>query len=160
MKKSDIPITQEMLYAVRDDLRSAIRSADHKVDSLDSKIKSIDSKFDSIDSRIQSMDARFDSIDSKIQSMDARFDSVDSRMDSLDSKIDSVDSKIDSVELRLNSKFEDIKSDIHQVKLLVEEQNARNVIVLDGLAGLFHRQDRVEKEVIDLRTFVSDLGKP
>lgn len=40
-----------------------------------------------------------------------------------------------------------VKSEIHRLALLVEEQNARNKIVMDGLTELFYRQDRVEKLV-------------
>lgn len=42
---------------------------------------------------------------------------------------------------------EDLKGEIHRLALLVEEQNARNKIVMDGLTELFYRQDRVEKLV-------------
>jgi hypothetical protein len=41
----------------------------------------------------------------------------------------------------------EVKSEIHRLALLVEEQNARNKIVMDGLTELFYRQDRVEKLV-------------
>ena len=47
----------------------------------------------------------------------------------------------------LKSDMHGLKSEMHRVALLVEEQNARNRIVLDGLASLFERQDRVEAKV-------------
>jgi hypothetical protein len=39
---------------------------------------------------------------------------------------------------------------------LIEEQNARNVVVLDGLSILAHRQDRMEFEWVDFR---KEFGK-
>ena len=40
-----------------------------------------------------------------------------------------------------------VKSEIHGLRALIEEQNARNIYVLDGLANLFNRQDRLEAKV-------------
>ena len=47
----------------------------------------------------------------------------------------------------LKSEVHGIKSEVHRLGVLIEEQNARNRIVLDGLTSLFHRQDRVENKV-------------
>ena len=40
-----------------------------------------------------------------------------------------------------------IGAQIYELRALIEEQNARNAIVYDGLTNLFARQDRVEKRV-------------
>ena len=61
----------------------------------------------------------------------------------------------------VKSEFHGVKSEIHELKaevatlnkfvhrmgLLVEEQNNRNKIVLDGLTQLFEKQERLEKKV-------------
>lgn len=111
-RAQDVPVTQKMLYLVRDELKADIKSLEHKINARfegqNSKFKSIDSRFESIDARFESIDARFESIDSKLEKLTAEF---------------------------------------HSMKLLIEEQNAKNNIVLDGLTSLFHRQDRVEKLV-------------
>jgi uncharacterized protein (UPF0335 family) len=41
---------------------------------------------------------------------------------------------------------------------LIEEQNARNKVVLDGLTALMSRQDRVEQRVDDVEATVRDLA--
>ncbi len=44
----------------------------------------------------------------------------------------------------MESKFSEIKAMTHRTSLLVEEQNANNRIVLEGLQALWQRQDRLE----------------
>ena len=55
-KSKDIPVTQEMLFEVRDELKFSISSLEKKMDSrfsdLDSKFSNLDSKFDKMMSEI------------------------------------------------------------------------------------------------------------
>jgi chromosome segregation ATPase len=135
-RAKDVLVNQAMLFGVRDDLRSEIRSVGHHVKSLDSKIDSLDLKVDSLDLKVASLDLK---------------------VDSLDHKIDSLDHKIDSLDHKLESKFEKIQSDIHQMKVLFEEQNHRNSIVLDGLSNLFERQERIENESSEFRQMMLSM---
>lgn len=73
--------------------------------------------------------------------------SVDHKVDSLESRMDSLDSRMDSLESKFDSKFEKVFEHLHGIKLLVEEQNARNKFVLDGYTSLYARQDKLEAEV-------------
>jgi hypothetical protein len=88
-------------------------------------------------------DARFKRVDARLRQVDARFDKVDARFDSMDARFDNMDAKFDELK-------HEIKADIHRLGLLIEEQNARNVFVLDGLTSLFNRQDRIEQKVSKL----------
>ena len=61
----------------------------------------------------------------------------------------------------LKAEIQDLKSDVHSLRsdflrleagnsrmhLLLEEQNANNRIVLEGLQALWQRQDRVEERI-------------
>ena len=47
----------------------------------------------------------------------------------------------------LKAEVSEIRSEIHASRLLFEEQNANNRIVLEGLQALWQRQDRIEKDV-------------
>lgn len=72
---------------------------------------------------------------------------------------------VKSVEHGLRSEIHGVKAEIHEVKsevkglssqvhrlsVLIEEQNARNTIVLDGLTNLFTRQDRLEHQWSDFQ---------
>jgi len=66
--------------------------------------------------------------------------------DELKSDILSVRSEMTSLHENFNALRAEMTGAIHKVALLVEEQNSRNVIVLDGLNVLFHRQEQIEKE--------------
>ena len=68
--------------------------------------------------------------------MDAGFKEVDARFKEIDARFDRVDSELAS-----------IRSEVTRIAILVEDQNAKNNIVLEGLSSLFHRQDRVEKRM-------------
>lgn len=105
MKAKDVPVTQKMLFGVRDEL---------------------------------------------IERNNSLRDILTSKTSSLEGKFSSLDSKISSVESRLSAAIHETKAEVYRLAVLVEEQNAQNRIVLDGLTGLFGRQDRVEKRVDDL----------
>lgn len=45
----------------------------------------------------------------------------------------------------LSADMSELKASVHQSNLLVEEQNANNRIVLEGLQALWERQDRIEQ---------------
>lgn len=51
----------------------------------------------------------------------------------------------------IKTEVKNIQSGIHRIIALVEEQNARNLYVLDGYQSLYDRQDRVEKDVIEIK---------
>lgn len=52
--------------------------------------------------------------------------------------------KMDAKFEKVFSEFARVSADVARIGLLVEEQNSRNQVVLEGLTGLYHRQDRVE----------------
>lgn len=57
---------------------------------------------------------------------------------------DELNSSIHALDAKVDSRFHQIAAQIHQMKILVEEQNSKNNIVLDGLTSLFERQERLE----------------
>jgi hypothetical protein len=87
-RAADVPVTQRMLFAVRDELKADINSSKSETNSVRSELKSLEAK--------------------------------------------------------VETRFYELSSQIHQIKILTEEQNAKNNIVLDGLVNLFERQDRLE----------------
>lgn len=110
-RSDELPVTQAMLFLVRDELKAGQRSLGRRIDSLESRI------------------------------------------DSLEARIDSLEARIDSLEAKMDSKFEAMSGQLHQMTLLIEEQNHRNTIVLDGLRSLFERQDRVETRLREIDKF-------
>ncbi len=90
-RAADMPVTQKMLYGIRDEMMSKFISLEHK------------------------MNAGFEAVGSDVQSVRADVQS-------------------------LKADVQSVKADVHRVLVLVEEQNARNAIVFDGLTSLFGRQ--------------------
>ena len=66
-------------------------------------------------------------------------------------EIQSLEKKMDSKFSSMDSKFDKVLSEIHRIGLLVEEQNARNKFVLDGLTSVLDRQDRQENEIVGIK---------
>jgi hypothetical protein len=72
------------------------------------------------------------------------------------SEFRSLRSEIDHRFCAVDAQLHKMAAEISRVGLLVEEQNANNRLVLEGLSGLFHRQDRVEKRMDGIETWVKD----
>ena len=71
----------------------------------------------------------------------------------LGAEIGSVKSELQAVKAAIH----DVKSEVHRLAILIEEQNARNKIVLEGLTGLFQRQDRIEKRTDEMEMTLANL---
>lgn len=125
LRSGDVPVTQRMLFGVRDQLSADIRQLDAKLCGANSSMEA------RLDGRISSLETR---LDARISSLETR---VDGRISSLEAKLEG----------KIDSRFHELSSQIHQIKILVEEQNARNIIVMDGLTSLYDRQDRLEAKV-------------
>ena len=72
------------------------------------------------------------------------FGMLTSVREELKSEIRAVKSQVKGLESRLDSRLEKVQAEIHRIALMVEEQNARNIIVMNGLGSLFNRHQRVE----------------
>ena len=68
--------------------------------------------------------------------------------------------QMDSKFERVLSEFEHVRSDVARVGILVEEQNSNNRVVLEGLTGLWQRQERIEVRVDDVEKLVRSIGRP
>jgi chromosome segregation ATPase len=134
----DLPATQGMLQLVRTELKSEMkagfRGIDAKLDEMNSKFSTMDAKFSDIGARFNGVEGRFNAIDAKFSRVDARFNHMD-------------------------SKFEQVLSEVSRIGLLVEEQNSKNQIVLEGLTSLWQRQERIENRTDAVEKFVRSLGR-
>jgi chromosome segregation ATPase len=90
----------------------------------------------------------------------------------LDAKIDGVKAELKADIHKVKTELHEVKADLHNVKgavhgmqaqmarieLLVEEQNARNKIVLDGIAALLSRQDQVEQRMAQVEDTIRKIA--
>lgn len=94
-----------------------------------------------------------------------RFDAADKRIDAVEKRIDAVENRLMGEIHRLEAAVHGVASEVHSLKsqvarvsYLVEEQNARNKIVLDALVAFIDRQDRVEKRMDSVEETVRALA--
>jgi hypothetical protein len=69
----------------------------------------------------------------------------------MDQKFAEIDAKFIALENKMETFMHDVSSKIDGIRVLVEEQNAKNNIVLDALMGIMERQDRQEQDYKELR---------
>ncbi len=123
-RKADVPVTQKMLFLVRDQL-------DAKIDKSKHELK-----------------AEFHEVKSDIHEIKSEIHEIKSEIHGLKSEIHGLKSEIHEIKADVHgikATVHEMKSELHRVALLVEEQNARNAIVMDGLTNLFARQERLER---------------
>ncbi len=101
-RAADVPVTQKMLFGVRNELKAFMKSEIHGVKS-----------------EIHGMKSEIHEIKSEVHGL---------------------------------------KSEVHKLAVLIEEQNARNRVVLDGLTNLFTRQDRVEQQTVGFEKTLLSLS--
>ncbi len=79
--------------------------------------------------------------------LNAKIDAVDAKVDAVDAKVDAVNAKIDVVSAELKAQMHGMQGQMARIEVLVEEQNSRNKVVLDGITALLSRQSRVEERL-------------
>ncbi len=133
VKKKDVPATAGMLAAVRSELKHDITGVRIQVTKLDAKIDQINVH------------------------LSARMDGLEARMDGLEARMGGLEAKMDRLEIRLEAKFDAkfkdfqnvVRIDVEKIlaivsrsNALIEEQNARNAIVLDGFNMLLEQSKK------------------
>ncbi len=81
--------------------------------------------------------------DELIGHTEKKFQETEMRFHEVKAEIHEVKSVIHEVKANIAK----LDKSVHKMALLMEEQNNRNKIVLDGLSQLFERQERVEKKL-------------
>ncbi len=142
----DLTATQGMLQLVRTELKEDISG-------LRSEMKA---GFSKIDARFKRVDARFNTIDARFNTIDARFDKIDARFNEIDGRFGEVDGKFHEVVAAIHG----LTAQVARQGMLVEEQNARNNIVLEALTGLTQRQNRVESRMDETEKLVHAFVRP
>src|SRR5581483_4655117 len=152
LTEKTVPASRGELFQVRDELKADFRRLDFRLDSLDAKIDSVDKKVDQVDKKI-------DQLDKKIDQMGKKFDQVDKRLDEVDKRFDEVNKKFVWLRDEFKAEFEKLYSMIARIELLAEHQRNENKVVLDGLNGLYQRQDRVEQKVDSYDKILAHLAR-
>lgn len=137
IRSSEVPVTQAMLYGVRDELKAFVKAQNHDTKAeFKSEMSGLKTEFGDFKSEVRT----------EINGLKSEINDLKSDVGGLHIKLHSVDAKIYG-----------LQSEVHKLAVLIEEQNARNIIVLDGLTGLFGRQERVETRVDSFEKLLLDL---
>jgi chromosome segregation ATPase len=114
---------------------------------------------------LQRLDQGREEAKAEKQELDGTIDAVRAE---LKVDIQKVDAKLDAVRVelhevradihRLDASIHEMKAGMARIEVLVEEQNARNRIVLDGITALLSRQNQVEQRVVQVEDTVRELA--
>lgn len=80
---------------------------------------------------------------SGFSTMEARFSGIEGEFAGIDSRFSGIDARFLGVEASLH----ELKATSTRMEFLLEEQNANNRIVLEGLQSLWQRQDRLDAQL-------------
>jgi|GEM_PF-4300609 chromosome segregation ATPase len=142
---------------------------DARFEQIDARFAEIDARFEQINARFEQVDRRFDQMEARFAEMDHRFEQIDARFAEMDLRFAEIDARFERLETKMDLKFEqmraenlslfnEILSKIHQTHALIEEQEARNRVVMEGLTQLFERQERCEAKVDEFEKSLSLLA--
>jgi chromosome segregation ATPase len=137
-KTKDLPATQGLVYLVRNEMRSNFQEFRAETQS----------EFKKVEARFKKVGARFNEIDARFNQIDARFNQVDARFSELEARIDQVLAAVHQV-----------AGEVARIGVLVEEQNTKNSVTLEGHTGLAQRQDRLEVRVTEVERLVKVVAR-
>lgn len=128
-----------------------IHHLNKRVDSLKSEISSkfskVDDKFKGVDDKFKGVYQRFDEIDQRFVLVDKRFDEIDQRFDKLEERVDKLERRMDQGFAEIKEILATMMVKINHTLAVVEEQNARNLYVLDGYAYLISEQQKIHRRM-------------
>lgn len=128
VKRKDVPATQAFLYSVRNELKKEIANTRN---DLKGDLELTNLKISAVGYELKA----------DIAATNSRIDAV---RDELKADIASLRIEAKADVARLESKIDKLSLQIHQMMIMMEEQRAQNIYVLDGYASLYDRQERLE----------------
>lgn len=118
-RSDDLPVTQRMLYLVRDDVKSQMMAMEARANGKFGAVERLRVQFE--DHCVQ-VDGRFTRGEDRITGLEDRVSGLEHRMSRLEDRMTKLENRLGGVESKL-----------HQLHLLLEEQNNRSKYVMDGL---------------------------
>lgn len=141
IQNRDLKVSQGQFEEHRLEMNSKFTSVHLEIKATRKKMSS---KFDKVDKRFSRLEIRMDKFEQRMDGLDQRMDQLEQRMDQVEKRLEKVEiqlieisNKIDKKIEKVESKIETVLAAIHQMRMLVEEQNNRNKFVLDGYANLY-----------------------
>jgi archaellum component FlaC len=136
----DAFVSQKMLYSVRDEM---ISHTEMKFQETEVRFDEVKAEINGVKAEIHGLKAEIHGVKAEINGVKAEINGVKAEINGLKAEIHGVKAEIHEVKATIAR----IEKSSHRMELLLEEQNNRNKIVLDGLSHLFERQERIEKKM-------------
>ncbi len=176
LTSDEVPVTRGMLAGVRTELlqridqsreeaKAANQKLDGKIDAVRAEIVELKAE---LKSEIHGMKADIHEVKTEIHGMKADIHGMKADIHEVKTEIHGMKAEIHGMKAEIHevkAEIHEVKAEIHEVKagmarieVLVEEQNARNRIVLDGITALLSRQDQVEQRVTQVEETVRKLA--
>lgn len=130
---AELPVTRAMLGEVRTELFERI---DQSKNELRAEIQEAKAE----------LGARIDHLRAEVHEVKAE---LSARLD-----------RLEAGQHRLEAGLHEVKAEVARVALLVEEQNARNRVVMDALVAFIERQGRLEERMDRVDQTVRSLASP
>lgn len=146
-KSEEMYVTLKHLTAVEGKLSSQITTVLLKTSSNNEGIHHLNKRVDSLKSEISS---KFSKVDDKFKGIYQRFNEIDQRFADVDKRFDEVDKRFDKIDQTITEMKEMLSAVITKINhtlAVVEEQNARNLYVLDGYAYLISEQQKIHRRM-------------
>ncbi|MEK6706878.1 MAG: hypothetical protein AAB116_27135 [Candidatus Poribacteria bacterium] len=129
-QSKSLPATQGMLHLFRSELKADISE-------LRSELKS----------DIKQLDAKISQVDAKVSQVEAKVSQVEAKVSQVEAKVEDVMKAVHHV-----------AAEVARVGILVEEQNSKNSLVIEGYTGLAQRQDRLEMRIDGVEKLVQSVA--
>jgi len=127
---SQLPVTRAMLYNVRDELAARIDQTNARIDQTNAELRGVR-------------------------------DELNARIDQTNARIDQTNAELRSFKEEIRHEFErfraEIRTSVARIQTLVEEQEARNRVVLEVVQGHNARFDRIEAEIRELKELFREV---
>jgi chromosome segregation ATPase len=167
----EVPVTRVMLESVRTEVLQRIDKSREEAKADAQRIHDkLDRKIDTVKGELKAEIQEFRTeLKAEIQEVRTELKAeIQEVRTELKAEIQEVRTEVQGVkaEVReLKAEIHDIKAVVHatqaqvaRIELLVEEQNARNKIVLDGITAILSRQEQVEQRISNVEDTVRALA--
>ncbi len=134
IKNRDLKVSQGQFEQHRLEMNRKLTSVNLEVRSTR---KEMNNKFNTVNKRFSRLETRMGNLEQRMGKLEQRMDQVENRLEKIEIQLIAINNKIDRKIEKIESKIETVLAAIHQMRMLVEEQNNRNKYVLDGYANLY-----------------------
>jgi chromosome segregation ATPase len=87
----------------------------------------------------------------------ARIEATNARIDQTNARIDQLDARVAQLDARIEEVRSELRAEIQRVGVLVDEQEARNRLVLEVVSGHTARFERLEAGQAEIRALLGEL---